>query len=345
MFITNNWNLIRLFLAVVVMVGHLQLGHPITRFIQGTLCLKFADGNFAVRAFFAISGFLITSSFLMDQDLYSYFKKRILRIYPPIVITVIILLITALFIDNFSTVSTYYSIASFLLFQDWLPLVVDHEVTPYQYAFGPLYVHGAFWTLVVEMQFYIILPILVHIYLKKTKLFYCIILVMYVFSIIMSNAIAHFSGVNVVIFRQSFIVYSSFFITGMLLKIHFQYIAKYKYLFFLLSAFFFVDYYYLHIAITRSVSNVLYPIYLSIFVVCCAVFVPSLKSKYSIPDISYGMYIYHYPIFGLLFGLGVNKIHSNSIQASIILSTCVIASLLSYYFVEKKCIRYGKVKN
>lgn len=78
--------------------------------------LKFVQGDFAVKAFFVISGFLITSSFLANQDLNTYFKKRFLRIYPPIVITVIIVTISTILFSD-SSVNYLISITQMLFFK------------------------------------------------------------------------------------------------------------------------------------------------------------------------------------------------------------------------------------
>ncbi len=78
----NNWNILRLILALIVLFGHLPSAGFVMHFIQQTLGLNFINGNVAVHIFLVISGFLITSSFLANPDLNSYFKKRLLRIYP-----------------------------------------------------------------------------------------------------------------------------------------------------------------------------------------------------------------------------------------------------------------------
>lgn len=89
---------LRLLLASLVIVAHVpeQLDgdaarEPLTQ-IFGTITF----GGLAVDGFFLISGFLISGSFMASRGVVSYFAKRILRIYPAfIVCSLICLLVVA----------------------------------------------------------------------------------------------------------------------------------------------------------------------------------------------------------------------------------------------------------
>lgn len=81
----NNIDFLRLVLAVLVILSHsypLLLGHertePLMRLTGGQRTL----GEFAVEGFFILSGFLITRSWLQSSSFSAYMRKRILRIYP-----------------------------------------------------------------------------------------------------------------------------------------------------------------------------------------------------------------------------------------------------------------------
>ncbi len=84
----NNIGLLRLILALLVIIGHApemidgnKLREPLT-VIFHTISL----GEFAVDGFFILSGYLITSSMFASSTLFSYMKRRILRIYPGFII-------------------------------------------------------------------------------------------------------------------------------------------------------------------------------------------------------------------------------------------------------------------
>jgi peptidoglycan/LPS O-acetylase OafA/YrhL len=74
----NSLNAIRLVLAATVIVSH---SWPLGHFGSPPTHGGFAPGGWAVDAFFVLSGYLITGSRL-NNDLGSYLKRRVLRIYP-----------------------------------------------------------------------------------------------------------------------------------------------------------------------------------------------------------------------------------------------------------------------
>lgn len=78
----NSLNAIRLVLAVTVIVSH---SWPIGEYGRTPTHGGFAPGGWAVDAFFVLSGYLITGSRL-NNDLASYLKRRVLRIYPGFVV-------------------------------------------------------------------------------------------------------------------------------------------------------------------------------------------------------------------------------------------------------------------
>ena len=79
----NNFGALRLLFATLVIISHspalLGSGKEPT---IGPLTF----GSVAVDGFFLVSGFLVTKSFASSRGLISYFKKRVLRIYPGYVI-------------------------------------------------------------------------------------------------------------------------------------------------------------------------------------------------------------------------------------------------------------------
>ena len=79
----NNFNLIRVMLASMVLVHHgfVLTGHPIaainlfTRMVAGF-------GEIGVDGFFVVSGFLVTRSMIARHDVSAFVAARVLRIYP-----------------------------------------------------------------------------------------------------------------------------------------------------------------------------------------------------------------------------------------------------------------------
>jgi len=326
----NNWNFIRLILAIVVIIGHFPPALFISNYIR--TYFPFVSGVLAVEWFFTISGFLITSSMLANSDIDIYIKKRLLRIYPPIVIAALLSVVGAVLSDKSS--EYIISIHHLLLFQDAMPIMARGINGPG----GEVFFHSAFWTLVVEMQFYIILPILIILYKRKpggVYFYYILLLILYVISISIKQQEFFAKATPIhLLSRQSFFAYSSYFIIGHLLRIHFDFIKKYFVYLFLFSLLLFINEYYIG---TISHNSFLQPIYAGILATGIALLIPALKWKFS--DISYGMYIYHIPIFGILYPLGINKVDSHQLKVLIAFVSCVIVSYLSYNLMEKRLIK------
>lgn len=85
---TNNFDLIRCFLASLVLFSHSYLllgGHePVASLTRGQV----EGGEFAVDFFFVLSGYLITKSWLSSRGTFDFLKKRVLRIYPGYLVAV-----------------------------------------------------------------------------------------------------------------------------------------------------------------------------------------------------------------------------------------------------------------
>lgn len=98
----NNLNSLRLIMALLVVWSHSfaiwygsEDGEWLSRLTAGT----YNSGNLGVLAFFAISGFLIPLSFLRSASWRSFLRKRVARIYPGylVAITLCSLVVVPLF--------------------------------------------------------------------------------------------------------------------------------------------------------------------------------------------------------------------------------------------------------
>jgi peptidoglycan/LPS O-acetylase OafA/YrhL len=163
----NSFDTLRLFGAIIVLIGHAFIITGAAAPNVGTIPLH----KFGVCVFFAISGFLITQSWMSDNHPGRFLLRRILRIIPALIVVVVF---TALVIGALATsepVSAYfrhgwtwrYIISNSVLVTVWgLPGV-----------FGDLPIkgqsNGSLWTLPIEFGLYIVTPILVFAYRRAGR--------------------------------------------------------------------------------------------------------------------------------------------------------------------------------
>lgn len=157
----NNFDLIRLLAAAQVVVahaiGHTPLVHQLPPWGKQVFdALLLLPG---VPIFFVISGFLITQSYERNPaDLKGYFWRRGLRIFPAMWVCLLVTLV-ALGIFGFLGGDFVFT----KTFAAWLVGQVSFAqfYNPEHFReFGIGVANGALWTITVELQFYVFVPIL-----------------------------------------------------------------------------------------------------------------------------------------------------------------------------------------
>ncbi len=119
---SNNFNIIRIFLAILVIYSHsFELLLKPAPIILGR-----SMGNFAVNCFFVISGYFITKSWIRTDSASDFIKKRTLRLLPAYVLAFVLAEILAYignnylicptpYIKNGSVWTLFYEIAAYFL--------------------------------------------------------------------------------------------------------------------------------------------------------------------------------------------------------------------------------------
>lgn len=158
----NNLHLIRIAAALAVLVTHsfaliagTDSAEPLKLSLNTTL------GSIAVDIFFAASGFLVAGSLLGKQDLIDYSVARCLRIYPALVVMVLL----SVFV--LGPVFTSLSWPAYLADgRTWLYLVRCMtlvlgvtDILPGVFDANPLggVVNGSLWTMPYEVRMYLLL--------------------------------------------------------------------------------------------------------------------------------------------------------------------------------------------
>jgi len=150
----NSFDLLRLLAAVAVIYDHgATLGGHAVKKLAWT-----SPAELGVGAFFVISGYLVTQSWRRAPALKTFLAKRLLRIEPALVVS---LLVTSLVLGAFATT---LPLADYVARpQVWLYVVRNALLYPVTYELPGVFAHnplpdqvnGALWTLRLEFSFYL----------------------------------------------------------------------------------------------------------------------------------------------------------------------------------------------
>ena len=340
-FRTNNFDILRLFAATEVLLLHsfIHLKIPYPAFFNVML-------NFpGVPMFFVMSGFLLSASLERNPILKNYFKNRAFRIYPALWFLILLTIIVIYFAANISFANS-----------EFIPWVLSQLAgiiyTPgflKDYGIGSY--NGSLWTIPLEIQFYFFLPALYFLLAKitgneklKTGLIVGVFIAFFMIAYVVRSAPGYdIQGVETQfqkILRYTFIPNIYLFILGIILQRYHIFKSNLIYNKGWIWLLAYVLYAYL-IPVTEF-TTLLKFCFLGITTISLAYTVPALSAKLLRGnDISYGIYIYH----GLILGVIVNNktVGSYTDILLIIIFTLFIA-VLSWHFIEKPVLRRKKEK-
>lgn len=153
----NNFNLIRLLAALLVIVSHsfslaFSSGEPLSRLTGGAISL----GDLAVDLFFLTSGFLVTKSLLTRADLLEFVAARALRIYPGLIVMVAVTIAVAALVSPpgfllHPDTLRYFASTALL----WFPKLTNFQLPGlFVSNHWPIAVNGSLHTLPFELRMY-----------------------------------------------------------------------------------------------------------------------------------------------------------------------------------------------
>jgi len=151
---SNNFDFVRLLAATLVFLSH---QHVLTGHGELLLLPGLSAGAVGVGVFFAVSGFLVTQSWMRDPHLVRFAVKRLLRIWPGLAVAVFLTVFvvgsaaTSLPLGDFLSSRATYDYFNILRFKIYYVLPGVFEGNPY-----PRGVNGSLWTIPIEVQWYVI---------------------------------------------------------------------------------------------------------------------------------------------------------------------------------------------
>jgi len=347
----NNFDLIRVLAALQVVYVHASK-HLFASTPKSDTYLYYINEIIekfpGVPIFFTVSGFLVYWSLERNQNnLTKFFKNRLLRIYPGLwaclLITIVLLLIFgAVEVEDFGNKQLYIWLFSQLtFFQFYTPDIIRD--------FGVGTPNGSLWTITVELQYYLILPIIFFLLTKLKKKLYkniCLFIII-LSSLIFAYFIKNNYHVDTIINKLAAVTVLTYlynFLFGILIFINWNSIKKYienKVIYWL-------SFYLIYIILFYFIGNMygkgyvpnLYGVtgflLLSILTISLAYSKPILIFLTKGNDISYGVYIYHMLVINTLIELNINT--KISFIFSFICS--ILLGILSWRLIEKKALKF-----
>jgi peptidoglycan/LPS O-acetylase OafA/YrhL len=332
----NSINAVRLLAALQVVYVHATAHLHLEPVIGHNYIVQFPG----VPIFFAVSGFLVFDSLLRLSSNRDFYRHRLLRIYPALLVNIVILEFVfamggGMHIDVVGPAKTF--------FFEIVYLITASDELAFRYAgarglrsfdgFFQMYPSGVLWTLTVELTFYLMIPLFRFAGDRKIAAT-ALILILGIASI-GSNSFIEKS----LLFSLSALPYFWIFGIGMLLRLWPPVSWRFTFPVFLAGS--------LACASAAGFPDPAWKIdatwlaMLQIALLSCAAIILGLSRKFFFKvlarnDVSYGVYLYHMLIVTVATRLAVGQIYK--LPAVVFLS--ILFGFLSWRFIEKPAMAW-----
>lgn len=322
----NSFDLIRHAAALMVLISHHS---ALSRVAVPKFLGIFSYGAFAVLIFFAISGYLVTRSFDRSSSFWSYFEKRLRRLFPGLIVCTALMVVILCGFMGVKPISEWlFSGGAYNSFMSSIWMEGMRDINKFSHDFKyPNAINGSLWTLRYEFFCYLIIPTSL-IVLKSYRSLYALLIFAMAFQLY-----AAFGHQTITSLSRLTLLMNPFVVGGILYFTQRSWdTPKTKWFLIIASAIFVVA------APKTPHMQPFFYVALSILTVLIG-----LTFKETIIagrfDISYGIYIYAFPVQQLVINKTSLGFYSSMAVSAVI---TVLIAILSWRLVEKRFISRAK---
>lgn len=329
---SNNFDFIRLAAALSVVFSHqfALTGRPEPGFM-GLHSL----GGMGVVVFFIVSGYLVAQSWHNDPHVPRFAARRLLRLWPGLAVAVLLTAFVLGPLLSFLPADQYYrhgSVRHYLSnlwfkINGYLPIKLEGNALPEV-------INGALWTIPLEVKCYVVLALLgVAGLLRPLWLVLLTTALLFAYAINEPRGESLVAGFDLAIEQRFLVEFGLFFAAGSLL--HWVKFDNWRNNL-------------ARLAVCVALGAVAYgagrPLLALWLVLPMAVLTlgnastPGLRSAGRFGDLSYGIYIYGFPVQQTLIWLLRERVDPYTLLALVLLATGALA-FASWHLVEKRALR------
>jgi peptidoglycan/LPS O-acetylase OafA/YrhL len=295
--------------------------------------------DLGVKVFFAISGFILALPFIKAYDkhkqidLKSYFIRRVTRLEPPFLISLILLFVGQILIlkQDFSTL--------------WLNFMAS-LVYMHGFIFGePSKINPVTWSLETEFQFYVLMPLLMWFLFKNKHVVFSIV------GLITLSLLAYFSKATIINLDIKFLSHSLLghlgnFLTGILFALIYykqsNWMKQKNWVYDLIGVFAILllfKFYKPQVYILNSIvfNLAILPLFIGVFKGKMMNYIFTRKFIYTIGGICYSIYLIHYVILHLMLPQTVEMFSGLSYKMQLLIQSIIhipiVLMISSVFFI------------
>jgi peptidoglycan/LPS O-acetylase OafA/YrhL len=318
----NNFTLLRLLLAVMVVLGHFKI-------LSGASSAHFpynlADA--AVDCFFVVSGLLIAGSYARSHGVMAFCIRRVFRLVPMYVFVVLLqaaLLVSLLPAGPFSAPG---ETSRYLIYNLIFANFAQHDIGGVlQSRLLVPTLNPSLWTLKIELGFYLIAPAVFVAFRRWGK---GVLAAIFIVSAVFQAAALHFGFDE---YARQLPGQMQFFVVGIALYFYGDRIRVSPWVSVIVSIAFLLAWTWLW-----PIPSGVRPLVVAAFVFCFALRLPVLPMR---ADLSYSVYLQHGPLIQVLLLIGLYQDQPRML--GVVLVAVLALSFVTERAVEKPGIALGK---